>query len=958
MNLKDTLFMSHSNFSMKANLPLLEPKIQDFWNKNNIYQKVLNKNKNKFKRKTIFDGPPYANGNIHVGHALNKILKDVLVRFYSFNNYYSEFIMGWDMHGLPIENNIIKTNPDAKNWDYKLIRQKCKEYALSQLENQKKQFSLLGLFANNYKFYTTDDTQFIKKEIEYFFKLINDNKIYRSERPICWSWSSQTALAEAEIEYKTINTTSIYVKYQLVNKLYNKKTYLLIWTTTPWTLPANAAIAISKNFCYSVIEYKNENYIVSKNLAKNVFNNLNYTNIADIKSNELYGQDYYISNSNGMPIINKDLQRGATNQVIYGNHVNENSGTGLVHIAPFHGEDDFLLRSKIVNQNRLKPVVNKKGIMQNTQIYDGLFYLKANNQIISDLESNNLLFKKEDYTHEYPHDWRTNKPIFYLATKQWFIKLMINSEDKKELKKSFANVDFVPEWGKNRLFQMITNRDLWCISRQRKWGVPIISAFDKKGELIKFNNQEQSKIVNYFDKNSLDNWFDEKILHDLNKKNITLEKDILDVWFDSGLTSLINQQYFSVPYKNNELIFLEGSDQYRGWFNSSYILSFFINKTNPCSSIYTHGFVLDEKNIKMSKSTGNVVDPLKIIKSNGADILRLWACSSNYHSDISIGTNIINSTANVYRKIRNTFRFLFNNTHGIKYDHSFINNVIKGKKIVVGESFVLIDRYILNLLNDKLKLINKYYYSFDINKIIVLIEHFISSTISSFYLEKIKNIIYVDKRDDIKAISAQKTMFILMINLLKVLSPIIPHTCEEIFTMVKEDKNISDESIFLLEWTNKFNFSNKIQNEYLESKQFLKSVQPLILFAIAKSSPDNVNKNNQCFVKNQLETSLFFECSKLFISKYKKFIIDFYSYSHVEFFTNNSDSQAFLNICYDSRKDFEFKNKDFKIIVCKNKGSKCSRCWIFTLENNIYEFENLMLCKRCYDIVFDYENSK
>ena len=931
--------MPKDKFAMKANLKTLEPFIQKYWKNNNVFLKRLNKNKKNLKAITIFDGPPYANGKIHIGHALNKILKDCLVRFYNLNDFYCDFKYIWDTHGFPIEYELIKNSSNLSKED---IRKKCRKYAIEQVNEQKKNFSLLGLFADNFETILTLDAGYVEKELNAFWTLFKNNYIYKDLKPICWSWSSETAIANAEIKYIKKESVSIYVKFKLLeNNKFPKNTYLLIWTTTPWTLPGNFGIAINPNILYDLVLYCDEYFIVAKELEENIFKDKKFEIIKTFNAKLLKNLVYY-SNLN-----NKN------NKVYFGNYVTIDTGTGLVHISPFHGEEDFLLGKE--NEINSYPVVNKKGMMINSK-YEGIFYLKSNNLIIEDLRKVNLIFDIHKYVHEYPYDWRTNKPTFYLAMEQWFINIKKNiSNIVNEIEKT----TFIPNWGKQKLLTMVNGRSEWCISRQRYWGVPIIAFYNKNNKLIL-----NEKLFNYGKefilKNGVDKWFEADIFKILpnnvikENKIYKKENDILDVWVDSGLANYILQEmdYYNFN-KNNSTIFIEGQDQFRGWFNSSFILNVNLLNKRPTDNIYIHGFVLDEKNEKMSKSKGNIISPISIINDYGADILRLWALSANFQDNIKIGKTSLKSSVTIYRKIRNTLRFIVNNIDNedvLKNADNFFQN----KKITVNNEWLNpFDKYVLYKLNKLIKNSTKYYQNFKINKIIYDAENYCVNVLSNNYFDWSKDILYVYPKNHFKRRNIQYTMLIIGTVLSKILSSIIPHTCEEWFLSFK---NLNNKSIFHCEFPLIVDYSYSEEELNIAKLINTKYVEEFSRFwSIATGDVELKNINFENKLKKIIECNLYIKVKDEYKHCINKEELEkYFSYSNIcEINTNTNINKKM--IAYDSLNDDKYnmnKQKLFeRIVLLKMDGFKCERCWKYFFYNKLKKFKENSLCNFCYETI-------
>ena len=597
---KSTLNMPQTDFSMKADLNIKEPQFLNFWLDNNIYQQALAKNKNN-ESFILHDGPPYANGSLHTGHALNKILKDIVIRYKTMCGFYSPYIPGWDTHGLPIENKILsEMKLSHTNISIIELRKKAAQYALEQIEIQKSQFQKLQLFTDFKKIYKTLDKSYEIEQLKLFYSLYQKGLIYKGLKPVYWSPTSQSALAEAEVEYQEHHSPSIFVKFKVIESdVLSPNDYLVIWTTTPWTLIANSGVAINKDFNYSLIKYNNENHLIATDLIDKLIKEWEWSNFAIIKN--IKGKD--LINTKYISPINNNIS-----PVVFGHHVTLEAGTGLVHIAPLFGEDDFIIGKKN-NLNMIMHINDDGTINDAIDQYKGIFYEDANKSIGQFLDENNLLVKLKFIKHSYPHDWRTKKPIIFRGTPQWFVSI---NKIKDNILDNLKNVKFYSTWGYNRLSNMIENRDDWTISRQRAWGVPIIIFYDENNEPI-LNDEIFNHLMNIFEKEGTNIWYEKSVDELLPAKyqnlNWKKEKDIMDVWFDSGSSFIaVDIENIKPPFD----LYLEGSDQYRGWFNSSLINSVAYIGKAPYKAIVSHGFLIDEKGRKMSKSLGNGIDPMVI----------------------------------------------------------------------------------------------------------------------------------------------------------------------------------------------------------------------------------------------------------------------------------------------------------------------------------------------------------
>lgn len=776
---KDTLLMMKTDFPMRGNLGVNELPIEKKWEELNIYEKVLEKNKHN---DTFFlhDGPPYANGSIHVGHALNKIVKDFLIRYKTMQGFYAPYLPGWDTHGLPIENALTKNKKvNRKEMSISEFRTLCEKYALEQVEIQKAGFKRLGILGEWNHPYITLDHKYEAEQIRAFGLMASKGLIFKGLKPVYWSPSSETALAEAEIEYQDVKSSSIYVAFQVADgkNILSSDCELVIWTTTPWTIPANLAICAGPEFQYVVIETNGRYLVVAKELLENFAKTVGietYTVIKEIKGTDLEGITYR------HPLFNR------ISPVILGDHVTLETGTGLVHTAPGHGEDDFIVGKKY-GLDILCPVDSRGYMTLEAGEFAGLFYEDANAAILKRLDEENKLLKEIVITHSYPHDWRTHKPIIFRATPQWFASI---TNFKDDILKAIKDVNWVPTWGEVRLSNMIKDRDEWCISRQRVWGVPIPVFYAEDGTAI-LDEDVINHVADLFEEYGSNVWFDSDATELLPKGythpgspngKFTKETDIMDVWFDSGTSHVAAlKERYGVSQAD---VYLEGSDQYRGWFNSSLTTSVAINGFAPYKTVISHGFALDGQGRKMSKSLGNTIDPLSVCKEYGADILRLWVASVDYQADFGISKEIIKQISDSYRKIRNTYRFLLGNL----FDFDPEQDEVPYKKL--GE----IDQYMLVRLNEVTKDIIKAYDNYNFADVYRSVLNFMSNELSSFYLDFAKDILYIDEANSLARRSIQTVMYKSLKDLVILMNPIIPHTAEEVYGYMPGKKQ---ESVYL-----------------------------------------------------------------------------------------------------------------------------------------------------------------
>ena len=913
MKIKDTLNMPNTEFNMKANLGVNEPIWQKEWYEEKIYNKVLEKNKNK-KEFYLHDGPPYANGNLHPGHILNKVLKDIIIRSKNMNGYYAPIIFGWDTHGLPIENAMLKQlKKNFDDFDDVILRKNCQKYALEQVAIQKEQFFNIGLLSDQNKDYLTLYKDYEKGQINIFKSMVEKNLIYKGLKPVYWSWSSQSALAEAEVEYIDKRSPAIYVPFSIDDAKYNN-VEIVIWTTTPWTLPANMGVAVGKDFVYQIINVDGRKFLIAKDLIENFVKELEITEY-NLES-EVLGKD--LENIKVInPINNQQFL------IMLGDHVTTDSGTGCVHTAPGHGEDDF-----IVGKNyglEIFSIVDEKGILnEKAGNYQGIFYEDANKEITKFLEENNKLLKLSFIKHSYPHDWRTKKPIIFRTTPQWFANL---EPIKKELLEEIDNVKFINEWGKIRLRNMIEKRNEWCISRQRKWGVPIPIFYTENKEPI-IDLELIDHVANLFSQHGSDIWFEkeakdllpENYKHQDSPNNIFYkETDIMDVWFDSGSShlSVLEHEY---GIKQADL-YLEGSDQYRGWFNSSLITSVASKGVAPYKSLLSHGFVVDGKGNKMSKSLGNTIDPQKIIKKRGADIVRLWVANTDYQSDISLSEEILDQISEMYRKFRNTLRFML----GIVSDFN-------QEELVPFEQLEEVDKFMLMKLEKINNNVKNNYEKYEFKKILDEINNYIINEMSSFYLDFIKDIVYINRKDDLRRKQIQTVLYFHLDYLLKLMAPILPHTTYEAYRIFK------DENIILTDFNESFIKFN--QELYDKFETFLK-----IRDAINKEIE---NKRAEKIIGKSFNAKIIFnpkeEYQNLINSINELDVLCIVSKFEID--TNSS-----------SGVDTIFGN----IKVEKYDEIECQRCRKFFENSEIVKYELVEeivdCCQKCYEIIKEFNEN-
>ena len=907
VELKDTLLMPNTKFPMRGNLPNKEPQFLQRWEEMDLYNKILEKNAGK-PSYVLHDGPPYANGNIHSGHALNKILKDFIVKYKNMNGFVSPYVPGWDTHGLPIEQVLVNNGVDRKSMPANKFRNKCKDYALKQVDKQRADFKKLGVLGDWDNPYLTLDPKFEAEQIRVFGKMVDKGYIYKGLKPIYWSPSSESALAEAEIEYHDHTSPSIYVAFDLVseNGAVEKGTKFVIWTTTPWTLPANLGIAVHPDFEYQVVKYNGESYLVAKE------------RVAFLA--EKFGWENY---ETGEVLVGKDLEYllcqhpflDRTSTLILADYVTLDSGTGLVHTAPGHGVDDYLVGQLQYKLGVLSPVDNQGVLTEEAGQFAGKFVFDANKDIIAHLAETGALLKQEDITHSYPHDWRSKKPIIFRATPQWFCSV---DAFRSELLEAVDNTKFYSEWGKPRLYNMIRDRGDWVISRQRVWGVPIPVFYAENGEAIldieliehvaKIFEEEGSNVWFYKDAKEL---LPEGYTHPGSPNGeFTKEMDIMDVWFDSGTSHqgcCAIREDLTYPAD----LYLEGSDQYRGWFNSSLITSVAVSGVAPYKELVSAGFVMDGNGNKMSKSLGNVISPNDVGKELGAEIIRLWSASVDYTQDVRISKDILKQVSETYRKIRNTFRFLLGNL----YNGSFNNKT----DLVEYENLEELDKYMVLKFEKVVAKVLDYYENYQFNSITTELINFFNVELSSFYLDYGKDILYIEGEDSHKRQSMLTVLYTVLSKSVRLLAPILSFTAEEVYdNMPYEDA----ESVHLTDFPAK----NVIEDAALEAKwDKLLEVR------------DDVNK--------ALEESR----NEKVIGKSLEAAVEVYSNDAevVELLNSVANLNQFFIVSKVAVKENDGVTYDLATVkVTKAEGHRCERCW-----NIVDEVNEEGLCPRCASIL-------
>ena len=902
MDYKETLLMPKTEFQMKGNLPENEAIQRAKWEEMDLYNKVREKNKGR-KPFVLHDGPPYANGSIHIGHAMNKILKDFVNRYAMMSGRDMIYIPGWDTHGLPIEQAVTNSGVDRKSLSKAEFRNICEEYAKKQIATQMEGFKKLNVLADWDNYYATFQHELEAKQIEVFATMAKKGLIFKGMKPVYWSPSSESALAEAEIEYKDRTDASIFIAFPVEegNEYVQKGDNLVIWTTTPWTLPGNTAIAVGADFDYVKVEVDGKNYVVASMLLDSLKNDFKWENVKVLET-------FLGSKLEGVKYHHVFMER--ISPVVLGDEVTLDAGTGLVHTAPSYGDADFILGKKY-NLEMVFGIDDDGKLNKESGEFAGLYFEDANKAVITKLNELGVLLCVKNITHSYPHDWRTKKPVVFRATAQWFCSIApIKDEILNEIEN---NIKWHPEWGKVRLHNMIEGRGDWCISRQRVWGVPLPIFYNEDGSPI-LDYDVMMHVADLFREHGSNYWF-EKDAKDLLPEGysnpaspngkFTKEQDIMDVWFDSGTTHTGVLCARGLDYPAD--VYLEGSDQYRGWFNSSLICGVAMHGQSPYKECISHGFTLDAKGNKMSKSLGNGIDPLEEIKKRGADVLRLWVSSTDYTEDVRIGDEILKQVQESYRKIRNTYKFMLGN----------LNNFDPSKDAVKYEDMLPYDKYMMNELSNYVKEIKSYYEKYEYQNVYKTTNNFITFKLSNFYLDFTKDILYIEKEDSLVRRSVQTVLYNILKDLVVLLAPILPYTSEEVYRFIPGEKL---ESVHLNDMPEAptYEFDSKLWELFFDVKDD-------VFKALEEARNEKViGSSLEAEVKLNLG-----EKYKPVQEQLEKYLHQLLIVSKVEFTNDETLPKA----------------STIKVEVLKSNGHKCNRCW-----NYVDELDG-DICHRCSEIL-------
>ena len=909
---KDTLQLPKTAFSMKASLPSKEPQILEKWEKNDIYEKLRKKSKGKEKF-VLHDGPPYANGHIHMGTALNKILKDIIIRFHQMSGKDSIYVPGWDCHGLPIEWKIEEQyKKKKKNKDevpIKDFREECREFAKNWINVHIKEFKRLGVVGDFKNYYSTMSNEAEAQIVRELGKFLLDGSLYQGFKPVFWSTVEKTALADAEVEYMDHTSNTIYVAFKVkeTKQDFLKDSSMIIWTTTPWTIPANKALAFNSSIEYSVIEineldhFKEKKIVVATNLIETIVKTCSlekYKILKTFKGEDLKGTICI------HPFIKMDYNYSVP--MLDAQFVNLDQGTGIVHCAPSHGPDDFNLCLK--NNIPSLYTVDSSGLYtKEIPYFSGTHIFKADSIIIEKLKEQKKLLKSDKLNHSYPHSWRSKAPLIYRATPQWFISMQTKDLRKKAIK-AINDTTFYPEKGKERLLSMVEGRPDWCVSRQRVWGVPLPIFINKKTKEPLRDQKVIDRIASVYEKHGSDCWFSDDLKvflgSDYNPEDYEKLNDIVEVWFDSGSThSFVLEKRKDLKWPAD--MYLEGSDQHRGWFHSSLLESCGTRGKAPFESILSHGFVVDGKGLKMSKSMGNVISPEDILKNYGADILRVWVASSDYAEDLRIDKSILTQHAESYRKIRNTFRFILGNLKDNYQKQDFDKLDIK--------NLDELEQYILHKLFKIDKSVKENLKNYNFHKLSKELLNFCTLDLSSFYFDIRKDVLYCDSLSSKKRKDCTMVLNIVLESLLKWFAPILVFTTDEIYNLVSDKDESVHEHLFV---DIPKNWENNQLNDKWEK-----------LFKIKQEANIAIEeKRSNKEIGSSLEAEITITTNSINSELFKNLDL-------AEYFITSKANQI----------DSE-DQKDLKISVRKTTGNKCPRCWK-VLEKKCIRCEKAILDK-------------
>ncbi len=902
MDFKNTLNMPNTDFEMRGNLAKKEPGILKQWEENNYYQDLLDHHKGQ-KAFVLHDGPPYANGNLHAGTAMNRVIKDFINRTHAMSGYYTPYFPGWDTHGLPIENAIQKLGVDRKKLSAAEFRKKCDEYAHEQIAQQMATEKRLGQIADYAHPYITLNKEFEARQVRNFSKMALDGLIFQGLKPVYWSPFNETAVADSEIVYKDVKDSTIYLAFQIADGkgVLDSDDYYVIWTTTPWTIPSNEAVSLNERLEYAEVLTEKGKLIVLSKFVDTLLEKFHLENkgiLRTFKGKELEGITYH------HVVLDKECP------TLLGNHVTDEDGTGVVHTAGGHGMDDFLVCAKY----GIAPIntVDSTGHMnEEAGKYQGMFFEDCSKAVIHDMSEKGCLLAVENIVHSYPHDDRLKKKVIFRAVKQWFCS--IDKIKEQLLDQIDNNVTWHNSFGQKRMHNMIHDRGDWCISRQRLWGVPIPIFYCEDGTPI-MEKEVFDHIADLFEEYGSNVWFEREAADLLpegytNAKSpngvFTKETDIMDVWFDSG-SSWRELEARGLEFPCD--MYFEGSDQYRGWFNSSLIVATAVKGRAPYKEVLSHGYVVDSKGEKMSKSVGNVVNPMDIINANGADVFRLWAMTSDFKADLKLGPSNIKQVSDQYRKIRNTFRFLLGNVNPEDFDPK--------KDMVAYENLTEIDQFVLVALNDVVKEVREDVLAYDYVAANKALMNFMVNELSSYYCDFTKDILYCEEKDNPRRRQVQSVYWVCADKLVKLWAPFLVFTCEEVWAHFNDD---AEKSVHNTEFPAVEEYPNA--EEVKANAKKMLDVRSTVLKALEDARNEKMIKSNQ---EASIQLGVPEDVQALFSSKLDSALSQWLIVSNTEVSTS----------------------EEVTVKVEKASGTKCPRCWNYSVNPDEDD-----LCPRCHAVL-------
>ena len=917
LDLKKTINLPKTKFSMKANLPVLESRMLKEWEEMDLYQKIRASRKGK-ETFILHDGPPYANGHIHLGHALNKTLKDLIVKSSTMQGFDSPYVPGWDCHGLPIEIKVMAKKREGM--DLLQVRRECREYAEKFVNIQREEFKRLGIFGEWDDPYLTMDDAYVAEIARLFGKFVEKGSVYKGLRPVHWCISCETALAEAEVEYQDHTSPSIYVKFPVTEGLKDlgpdlsgRKVFALIWTTTPWTVPANLAICFHPLFEYSLVEVQDEVYIVARELVEQMAQAVgleSYRVIDTVKGETL--KDLVFRH----PWLDRDSKG------LLADHVTLEQGTGAVHTAPGHGYEDYLVG--IENDLDIYSPVDSQGrFTSDVEHFAGLQVFEANPGINELMREKGALLAEAKVEHSYPHCWRCHNPVIFRATSQWFIS-MDHADLRQQALDEIKQVRWIPSWGEERISNMIDSRPDWCISRQRIWGVPIIAFYCKQCHDPLLRSEIVEHVAEIFRQEGADAWFSHDVsqllpegVHcECGHSEFEKESDILDVWFDSGVS------HQAVLEARNGLswpadVYLEGGDQFRGWFHTSLLVAVGVRGKAPYRIVVCNGWTLDEEGHAMSKSRGNVISPLDVMKTNGAELVRLWVSSITYTEDVRLGEEILSRLREAYRKIRNTHRFLLGNLFDFEPDME-----------VPSEDLTEVDRWALARMAQVAVRAEEAYRQFEFHVVYHTLYNFCVVDLSSFYLDVLKDRLYTFAPNSAPRRAAQTTLFRISDTLVRLLAPILPFTCEEVWQNLHVHGKPFD-SVHLAEFTE--DIQKYRDDDLLNRWERLQEIRAQVSKSLEES-------RQQKQIGNSLEAKVVLRCGTETLNYLQRFAQD------LRFLFIVSDVEL--------REDPNLDPETLEVAVSKAPGEKCDRCWTYSQSVRTVG-ETDTVCERCHAVLED-----